>query len=613
MPAGLGNARPAASEGSKGLRPQSSRRACEIYRERKVRCDRAVPKCSRCARLGQVCGYGRRSPRDDVPTQLLKLHDRLSKAEALLSIPRNLVDEAVSPMVLDLGIPESVAPKRRQLQQAPALPQPLNHTDVPANENTLDDYDLFTDLSGITDVSSNLALDWTPLPGPTLKPMESPLEQADPPRASQFHVLPPINHHEQVSTEDLTGLHKNYFDVVYHSFPFLSRERFYAEIINDIDSPAALGLKYAVAMIGCTISSKYLHWQSACYHIARNYVEQCERDGEERNIASLNLFQALLFIIRFETMDQKLNRAWITLGRAVQISRMLGLSQMDRVTTESKSNLGLRMNLPPTQDQLLLEERRRSFWGLYILESFVRTRTGMKCELGSPETFEVFLPSPGLLVSTFKPAKMPFPRNLMATSCPEISSYAGCVLMVELALRCFDHGQETDTNAKKRGFWDNHYVLVKTIDERFAMLQAHLNAQAVREDPVAFSVYMNLRATEIFFYETAISQKRSMAAAFKIASAVRLNWPVAQSERDIFMLQATFIAWPLVMAMKTMSRDLHKAESVSGGGVTPSLRLLLGALDHIEEPCGYWHGSIASVLATLLELDEKGALESVTL
>jgi hypothetical protein len=49
----------------------------------KVRCDRAHPKCGRCARLGYDCIYqGRkrhRAAQADLPRQLSELQDRLGK------------------------------------------------------------------------------------------------------------------------------------------------------------------------------------------------------------------------------------------------------------------------------------------------------------------------------------------------------------------------------------------------------------------------------------------------------------------------------------------------------------------------------------------------------
>lgn len=221
---------------------------------------------------------------------------------------------------------------------------------------------------------------------------------------------------------------------------------------------------------------------------------------------------------------------------------------------------------------------------------------------------------------------MPFLSNVDIEPCPEISSYAGCVLMVDLALRCFDNGQERAT----AGFWDGYCALVTTTDELFTMLKRHLNATSIREDPVAFSLYLNLRATEIFSHESAItqgeeqglpplmtaeSQRRATAAAFQISTAVRLNLPSPwKADSDIIMLQATFIAWPLTMALEAFHREL-----VSGGsretvnGVVASSRLLLAALGHIEESGGHWHQCVAHVETKLQEWDEKNGFDSLAL
>jgi hypothetical protein len=221
---------------------------------------------------------------------------------------------------------------------------------------------------------------------------------------------------------------------------------------------------------------------------------------------------------------------------------------------------------------------------------------------------------------------MPSLQDVSTEPGPEITSYAGCVLMVELALRCFDHGQQRD----RPGFWDDYCALVKKTDDLFIILKRHLNATSIREDPVAFSLYLNLRATEIFSHDSAItkseeqglsplmiaeSQRRATAAAFQICSAVGLNLPSPwKADGDIIMLQATFIAWPLTMALKALYREL-----VNGGvretlnGVVATSRLLFTALDHIEESDGHWHQCVTHVGAKLREWDENNGFDSLAL
>ncbi|KAI1132337.1 hypothetical protein F5Y10DRAFT_261322 [Nemania abortiva] len=634
----------------------NNRQACVICRERKVRCDREEPKCGRCARLGQGCGYDVRpriSP-DDLPLQLSQINDRLAKAEALLVMPRNGSLPAILSPQTEPPFPSPPGSRRTLISEPPKMAandpasQVAMDVDLPppgaanmpniADPDQAADLDLFANFTDSIDYSAaGLGLDWVSMamPIPLLESTASPTMTTPASHATSFGVQ-----ETEVASRHLTTFHRNYFDIVYFSLPFLTEGRFTAELASNPSSPSVLALSYAVALVGCTVSLKHTHLLDAYYSTARNYAEQCEREVDEGGAANLNLFQALLFIIRFEITDRRLTRAWMTLGRAVRLSKLLGLHRMDSDANEYSPGPDLHLSLPATKDVLLLEERRRSFWFLYILESYVRTRTGVDCELGDAHKLRVRLPSPGLLSPGFSPIEMPFLGELIPESCPEISPYAGCVLMVDIAIKCFDHGRLIESGTPTFGFWDNHYNLVQTIDERIAMLHMHMNAKAVREDPVAFSMYMNLRGTEILFHEAAIvhvertghprlvvaeSQRRSTAAAFKIATAVRLNWPEQQPEHGIFRLQATFIGWPLVMAMKALHRQSkqylsqqqhhppphHQTETATE--LWSSLRLLMTALDHVENADGFWHRSTVAISATLRDQHDGRDLDSLAL
>lgn len=156
------------------------------------------------------------------------------------------------------------------------------------------------------------------------------------------------------------------------------------------------------------------------------------------------------------------------------------------------------------------------------------------------------LPSPGYLTEDFTPAPVPLLSGASDLGASlQISSYTGIVLMVALARRSYEHVWVLAAGPQNQGFWDSHYALVKIINCRIAMLHMHLNAKAVAEDPVAFTLHVNLYAVDIFLHEAAIDEvekqglpklvaaesiKRSTAAAFKISSAVRMNWPGQRSE-----------------------------------------------------------------------------------
>jgi hypothetical protein len=212
----------------------------------------------------------------------------------------------------------------------------------PASSSSIFDIDLFN-----VEADSNTLYDWPD----ELIPLESigshPLNRLSPKSSTHSGA------EQEISTTELSILHKHYFESIYYSFPFLNQDRFIAE--SRADDSGIKALIYAVALAGCAHSSAQQNKQSTCYILARKYAEECEINDHMKN---LNFLQALLFIGRFEAMDGKLERTWMTLGRATMVSKLMGLPQMDR---PDNSNAGSQdssgSNLPET-DQALFEELR---------------------------------------------------------------------------------------------------------------------------------------------------------------------------------------------------------------------------------------------------------------
>jgi hypothetical protein len=243
----------------------------------------------------------------------------------------------------------------------------------------------------------------------------------------------------------------------------------------------------------------------------------------------------------------------MTLGRAVTLAQMLDLHCMDGESLFFANCAGHGANkpseiaFPPMRDLASLEEMRRSFWALYIFESYANVRIGRPCSL-EEDKLRINLPSPGELNEDFVPSPMPFlsePAKLFGLT--HLSSYAAVTIMVKLARLCFEHVD--DKKHSRDGFWDRHYHLVKMINDYTAIFRGHLTVNAVRNDPLAFSLHLNLCATHISLHEAAIrkvqdqdlpklvaaeSRKSSAAAAFKILSVIRMNWPVQRSEVSAF-------------------------------------------------------------------------------
>ena len=350
--------------------------------------------------------------------------------------------------------------------------------------------------------------------------------------------------------------HQKYFEVFYPVLPILSKNRFYEECPYDQTSLSTCALAYGVALVGTIISSEHAHFQQACYSNARKYVELCERDDDDTHLTSLNTFQALLFIIRFEITKRHFVRAWMSLGRAVTLAHMLDLHHMDaRISFNQGSvhrfSTASEIAFPPMRDEASLEEMRRSFWALYIFESYASVRIRRPCSL-EEDKLRICLPSPGQLNDKFVPSSMPFlsePDKLFGLT--HLSSYASITIMVKFARLCFEHINTLSRNLNDYGFWDRHYQLVKMANDYTAIFEGHPSAIAIEEDPLAFTLHLNLYATHISLHEAAIwkvkeqglpdyvaaeSRKCITTAGFKILSAIRTNWPTQRSEVSLYFL-----------------------------------------------------------------------------
>ncbi|KAJ5486280.1 Acyl transferase/acyl hydrolase/lysophospholipase [Penicillium desertorum] len=193
-----------------------------------------------------------------------------------------------------------------------------------------------------------------------------------------------------------------------------------------------------------------------------------------------------------------------------------------------------------------------------------------------------------------------------------MSSYAVVTIMVKLARLCYKHVGIMSRGASDCGFWDGHYRLVKAINDYTTIFQGHLIAKAVRQDPLVFSLHLDLYATHINLHEAVIheveeqglpklvaaeSRRCSTAAAFNIVGAIR---------HDHFTLQATFIGWPISMSLNALSRNVSNGSGTAPMGVVDYLRFLSAVLDQVEEPSGYWHTASAAAMAALPGLRTYG-------
>ena len=139
--------------------------------------------------------------------------------------------------------------------------------------------------------------------------------------------------------------------------PIISESRFLSELRN-YPSKSITALKYSVTLLSTATSIRYQYLSQELYALVRRHIEDCEMDPDNTAFSNLNIFQALLFLVRYELLSSNITRAWMTLGRAIRLSSVLRLHRMDSSEGYDDAVPGLHISLPATDDQCLLEDRK---------------------------------------------------------------------------------------------------------------------------------------------------------------------------------------------------------------------------------------------------------------
>ena len=176
----------------------------------------------------------------------------------------------------------------------------------------------------------------------------------------------------------------------------VKRERFSSALAAFPAKPQVSALSYGVAMLGASLSHEYAHLEERCYHYARKYLEITERQEDGANFLTLDALQACVLTTWYEFKGPGFARAWMSLGRAIRLAKVLGLHQMDRhdpARVGSGSPVsGFQLPLPVTEGPAELEERRRTFWVLFIFEAYASVRTGSPMTIQESEVFSPISP-----------------------------------------------------------------------------------------------------------------------------------------------------------------------------------------------------------------------------
>lgn len=95
-------------------------------------------------------------------------------------------------------------------------------------------------------------------------------------------------------------------------------------------------------------------------------------DQQDHGVSFVSLYhaQAWAVIGAYEAKKTYFSRAWISVGKVARLVQMLGLNNLDGEQGQSKKIL------PPPNDWIELEARRRTFWAAFHADRWASSSTG---------------------------------------------------------------------------------------------------------------------------------------------------------------------------------------------------------------------------------------------
>ncbi|KAI4237701.1 MAG: hypothetical protein LQ352_007922 [Teloschistes flavicans] len=428
---------------------------------------------------------------------------------------------------------------------------------------------------------------------------------------------------EEIPLQTLRILrHYAYFDIAHHTMPIVNQDRFTSELTKSALSPQVTSLSYAMASLGASLMDGYGPTKDRCYQLARKHFEVCEREEDGANLMSIEALQASILITYYELRGKGFARAWMSLGRAIRLAQMMGLDRMD-ADPGSNDMPKFQQTLPPAQTPLELEERRKAFWVLFIIDAYASVRSGTLVAIDQTKVTTA-LPSPHPIP---EPNQSPMPSldNAKALyGSNHLSSFTGLVLMVSLYRRCSIHVKlSLDSDSAGSGsvysFWEHHYSIDKDVKACGDALIGSKDAQGLLEDEVALALSLNLSAIDICLHEAAIVKadkdglpkalitecnSRCGEAGMRIAEGVSLSQQLVQPKKTVFRQMNIYCMWPVCMAMQVLDRQLSSVAGNSQLAHTVGiLKLLVTGIEDLEDVSGHWVDSISHIVKRLEEME----------
>ncbi|EME46578.1 hypothetical protein DOTSEDRAFT_70550 [Dothistroma septosporum NZE10] len=323
--------------------------ACSSCRKQKRKCDKQMPHCGLCQRIGRPCDYSA-----DAPPQMPSADDfeaLRQKVMALESLLSRAVNSPISSGALDL----SNAFASLNNDQSPADLLSPSRAPPPAS--------------------------W---PGPSTFPsmffLDSDAFEYDRLQIQMPYVkVPPGALTALGSSAELRDMIELYFATVHTYMPIISKIRLYQHLSNPMHEPGAdFALLFLAMKLATSEVLEGMVPRTQLYQDVKSFLSYVEA----QNGFSMQMMQALLLLSLYELGHCIYPAAYLSIGHAARLGHALGLHE--RCAPQM---------LPRPNTWTEQEERRRVWWSTIILDRFVNIGHRRKPFASSDPSLDTMLPT----------------------------------------------------------------------------------------------------------------------------------------------------------------------------------------------------------------------------
>lgn len=320
-------------------------------------------------------------------------------------------------------------------------------------------------------------------------------------------------------------LNELYFAHVHRWLPAIHPARYLAgsslPVASRLRPPHCLS--YAMWALAAMMSESYIPFQELFYQRARKYADLDEMKHYGEHACTVAHAQTWTLIAVYEMTNLYLARGFLSGRKASALCISIGLNKLDGV--------GLTMSRlsSPAEDWIELEERRRTFWIVYVHDRYICSGTGWTPALDEQD-IQTDLPiRDDHFANGIYSRGMKFSDAMTPAGARNVSTLASRAIMSTLLARILSHVHRADAldqpiDDMDNKFWKNYRHIENMLSNTATYFpeSVAVTSSAAFEDPNIVFWNLYIQACTASLHQTAIFVSGKNPRLAKISSEAKL-------------------------------------------------------------------------------------------